>query len=121
MKILIADSSEMVCQRLLAMLHNVEGIEGIQKAHTIHELFILIKLFNPDVVMVDVQMLGMGGLEIVKRIHQVVPVTILLANNHILHYRKRFKAVGADFLLDKTADFEQIISLLNNISFQKVA
>ena len=57
------DDHELVRMGIKRLLQDVHGMKVIGEAGTGEEAVILAKELNPDVVIMDVQMPGIGGLE----------------------------------------------------------
>jgi two-component system response regulator YesN len=75
-----------------------DGIEGLEK----------IKELKPEIIITDIRMPGMNGLDMIENIHEVVPGAkiIILTGYRDFEYAKRAIRVGAfDFLL-KPSDLE---------------
>ena len=74
-------------------------------------------LFKPDVVLIDIKMPGINGIEAVKRIKQTCPdlqVLFLTAFNYFNYAQEAIK-VGAKEFIVKPATNDQIIQALKNI------
>ena len=56
MRVFIVDDSSVVCERLTAMLSNVEEIETIGQAQDVGEAINSIEELKPDAVILDIQM-----------------------------------------------------------------
>lgn len=114
MKILIADDSPVVRERLVTMLSELKDIEIVGQAQDAHEAIDFIQTLRPDVVILDIRMPGGSGMEVLPKIKQdnYDPIVIMLTNYPFPAYRKKCLAVGADYFLDKATDYEKIIEVL---------
>jgi len=116
-KVFIAEDSAPIRQRVGAMLtaaaFNVVGegatpqgcIDGILSTH-------------PDVVVLDVQLEGGTGLEVIKaiRIREPAVAFVIFSNNSAPAYRKRYLSEGAASFLDKATEFEQLTKAVSSAS-----
>jgi DNA-binding NarL/FixJ family response regulator len=110
MKVFIADDSPVVYERLMAMLSNLKGIETIGQAHDVSEAINSIEELKPDAVILDIQMPGGSGIDVLRHIKKEQPATvvIILTNYPYPQYRQRCMDEGADFFFDKSTEFSEI-------------
>jgi len=118
MKVLIADDSEAVRERLAEMISEVPGAEVSGQVKDGEEAIRLIKEIKPDAVVLDIRMPKGSGIDVLKYIQngpQPKPLVIILTNYPYPNYRKKCLAMGADYFIDKSADFEKVIEILEEI------
>lgn len=118
LKVIIADDSLVVRERLLTMLDELAGVEVVGQMENVAEVIIrAIQKFQPDVVILDIHMLAGSGIDTLRTIKQdkVGPLVIILASYPYSVYRQRCLQAGADFFLDKSAEFDQIPVLLERL------
>lgn len=72
-RVLIADDHELVRAGIKAMLGTAAGIELVGEAASGEQLLSLVERLKPDVVLTDIQMPGLGGLEAIAHIHRDHP------------------------------------------------
>jgi DNA-binding NarL/FixJ family response regulator len=120
MTVLIADDSDALVRRLVGMLADVDGLEVIGRAGTVPEVSRAVRTLKPDVVILDLQMPGGSGIDVLEGLKQdgatpVVPVVIVLTNHAGPQYRKKCLQSGARFFMDKSTEFEQIGAVLSGL------
>ncbi len=72
MKVLIADDEPLARDRLRHMLEGLEGYEICEgEAGTGDEAVTLANQFQPDVILLDIRMPGMGGLEVAEQLQSM--------------------------------------------------
>lgn len=117
MMVFIADDSEPVRQRLIALLSEIEGAEVIGQAGNHGEAVEGIRSLKPQVVILDIQMPGGSGINVLKEIKRDSrpPVVLMLTNHASPQYRKKCLEWGADFFLDKSSEFESLTPIFSGL------
>jgi len=118
MRVLIADDSEVVCQRLIAMLSELPEAEVVGQATNSSEAISSIQELHPDVVILDIRMPGGSGIDVLRTIkkNDSAPRVIVLTNYPYPQYRKACMDAGAEFFLDKSTEFEKVTELIKQLS-----
>lgn len=82
-RIVVADDHRMVREGIVRILHDAEGFEVVAEAADGVEAVELVQQHNPDIVVMDLTMPRLSGLDAVRRIHDAVPrVRILVLTVH---------------------------------------
>jgi len=117
MKVLVADDSDLVRQRLVEMLSEMEGLGTILEATNGLEARDMILAEKPDFVVLDIRMPGRNGLDVLRDIKASNPATkiVILTNYPYPQYRNRCVEEGADFFFDKSSEFEKVIEVLEQL------
>ena len=104
MKVLLVDDSTIVRERLKAMLSEVPKVETISQAKDQLEALGLLKKLNPEVVVLDIEMPGGSGIDLLRKLkkRKQPPLAIVLTNLSDPQYRKKCMDAGADFFFDKS-------------------
>jgi len=114
MKVFIADDSPLFVERLTELLRDVPGIELAGQAGDVPESVRCIQQVKPDAVILDLQMSGGSGLDVLRAIRPDHPgLYVLICTNYPYpQYRKECLSAGANYFLDKSAEFEEIPAIL---------
>jgi DNA-binding NarL/FixJ family response regulator len=117
LKVLIVDDSSLVISRLRRLLSNADNISGFDVAQDFGEGKLLFDLENPDVVLLDIKLPAGSGLDLLTYIRNKHKGTrvIMISNEAGNYYRDRSLALGADYFVDKTYDFEKLPDILDNL------
>lgn len=115
--IFIADDSDQVRRRLVDLLSEIEGAEVIGQARNHAEAIEGIRSLQPHVVILDIQMPGGSGIDVLKEIKQddQPPVVMMLTNHASPQYRKKCLEWGADFFLDKSREMERLVAIFRSL------
>ena len=114
MKVFIADDSQVIRERLSALLSDIEGIEVIGEAKDGLEGRDAILKQKPDVVILDLRMPWRNGLDMLRDIKESNPdiKVIILTNYPYPQYRRRCMEEGADYFFNKSSEFEKVPEVL---------
>jgi len=114
MKVFIADDSGAVVERLADLLEEVPGAQLVGQAGDVPEAIHNIRKTNPDAVILDLQMPGGTGLDVLRAIRADHPYLLVLICTNYPHseYREECLSAGANFFLDKSSEFEKIAVIL---------
>lgn len=118
MKVLIADDSQIVRERLAYLLGDVEGVEIVGQAEDAVEGSNLAEALKPDVAILDVRMPRGSGLDVLRSIkrHHPSATVIILTNFVDPEARQLCLARGADYFFDKSIEFDKAVDLLRGLA-----
>jgi DNA-binding NarL/FixJ family response regulator len=116
-KVFLADDSALVRDRLGAMLAE-QDMDIVGEAETPQASIELILTVQPDVVVLDVQLEGGSGLEVLRAVRRMKPgIAFVIFSNHASpDYRRRFLGEGAERFLDKSTEFDQLLDAVQHVS-----
>jgi DNA-binding NarL/FixJ family response regulator len=117
MKVFVAETSALLRKQLICLLSEWQGIEIVGQAQAVPETLRGIRELKPDVVTLDIQMSGGGGIDMLKQIKRgdSAPVVIILTNTASPPYRKSSTEAGADFFLDKSTEFKEVREIIQRL------
>jgi len=117
MRIVIADDSNVVRQRLIRLLGDVSGVEVVGQADDVPAARILVETLKPDVAILDVRMPTGSGADLVLELKRMdpVPKVIILTNYAFPENRKKCMDGGADFFFDKSTEFQKVAAVLKKM------
>ncbi len=117
-KVIIADDSTPIRERIIKLLSSVPNVEIAGEAMDGIETVVLVRKTNPDVVILDLQMPKISGLEILPRIKEMdpPPVIVVLTNYSTSPMKAMCIRKGADFFFDKSTEFEKAIAVIERMS-----
>jgi DNA-binding NarL/FixJ family response regulator len=101
-KLLLADDHALVRGGIRALLNELDGIEVIAEASNGREALEITEAEHPDIVLMDIAMSGMNGLEATKRIAKDFPevrVIILSMHTNEEYVLQALRAGAAGYLL----------------------
>ena len=117
-KVLLADDHELVRTGLARMLYDVANVEVVGEAENGEDAVKLTRRLEPDVVLMDVIMPGIGGLEATRRICQSTPdikvIVVTSVDDDI--YPARLLQAGAAGYVTKGADLDEMVKAIQQVS-----
>ena len=117
-KVIIADDHLMVRQGFTVLLNAQPDIEVIGQAADGNEMVELVENLRPDVVLADISMPNLNGIEATKIIHQrypdmpVVMITIHTSSSYVIRALRN----GARGYVVKNDDFQNVIQAIKTVS-----
>ena len=117
-KIILADGHELIRYGFKSMIRQYPGITLVAEALNGEHLVRLTEIHMPDVVVTEVEMPVMDGIEASKLISKKFPQIgiIALSMFNEIYYLKQMIAAGAKGYLKKNADHKEIISAIKAVS-----
>ena len=111
---MIVDDSTLVRARLVVLLSRSPQIEVVGLARTAPEAIERAAQLMPDVIILDIQLPGASGISIIRQLKEMdpTPIVCMLTNFASIQVEMKCKEAGADYFFDKSAEFEQIIPVI---------
>jgi CheY-like chemotaxis protein len=115
--ILIVDDSPLITERLEAMLRGLDNIGSVECAGDYPSALQLFITTPPDIVLLDINLPGRSGLDLLRHIKANYPskIVIMLTNQSGDFYRNICKKLGADYFIDKSKDFEDLPFIVSSL------
>jgi DNA-binding NarL/FixJ family response regulator len=113
-KILIADDHALVRQGIAAFLNMSDAYEVVGEAADGVEAIAAVRKYKPDIVLMDISMPKLGGLEATVEIKKIAPevkILVLTQYEDTVYIRRFFKAGVSGYLLKKAVGVELITAI----------
>jgi two-component system invasion response regulator UvrY len=116
-KVLLVDDHELVRLGIRKLLESVTGIKVVGEAASGEEAITAVDALNPQVVLMDIQMPGIGGLEATRRCLRVAPdVKIIAVSMHEAEpFPSKLFEAGARGYLSKSANPEELAKAIKRV------
>ncbi len=115
--ILVVDDHDLVRMGIVRILEDIDNFTIVGEADCGEKALLLTREHNPDVVLMDVKMPGIGGLEATKkllRINSEIKIIAVTACDDSIYPTKLMQA-GAVGYVTKGAGPEEMISAINTV------
>lgn len=116
-KILLADDHKIIREGLVSLLEQSPGMQVVGQAANGREAMQIARRCRPDIIVMDVSMPELNGMEATSQLIAELPDTKIIALS--MHSDKRFVAgmlkAGASGYLLKNAAFDELVDAINTV------
>ena len=115
--ILVVDDNLNFVDRMISLLEEIEQIGQISTATNYDEAHNKFVTESPDIVLLDINMPGKNGIELLKSIkkNNSVCEVIMLTNHADEYYRLQCLELGANNFLDKSNEFHRVPGIIKEL------
>jgi len=116
LKVFHVDDSPLMRERVVGLLKST-AMAVVGHAETPQYAIEGILATHPDVVVLDVQLEGGSGLQVLRAVRRVAPdiAFVVFSNHSDQAYRKRYLDEGAQAFLDKSTEFDQLARAVSQV------
>jgi len=117
-RVLLVDDHTLMRQGTRALLSEADDIEIVAESERGEEALTLAREHRPDVVILDIRLPDLGGVEVARMLREDLPATrilILTAYDYDQYVRALF-AIGVEGYLLKNATGEELIAAVREVS-----
>ncbi len=116
--IVLADDHQLILDGLNSLLKNREDILVAGEAKNGRDALSLVKLLDPDIVLMDIDMPVMNGIEALKEIKKSFPSTkvIILSMHEESGMIKSLMALGANGYLLKSCSQDELLGAISSVA-----
>jgi len=116
MRILVVDDHAIVRHGLVRLL-SADGDHQVSQAATGREALDLTRTVHPDLIILDLNLPGMGGLELLRRLVQMDAGKVLILSMHAEPlYARRALDAGAAGYVSKNASPDELLAAIRRVS-----
>ena len=114
----IVDDSDLIQQRLVSLLKPMAGVTVAGRARNMVEGETVIRDQAPDLVILDVNLGGENGLNLLKPIKEGPdpPMVLVFTNYPYPAFRTYSRDLGAEHFLTKSGDFHRIPGIIKDFA-----
>ncbi len=117
LKILLVDDHSVVRAGVRRLLESIQGTE-IMEAQTGHETLALFRSEEPDLVLLDLNMEGVGGLELLRRLlleDKKARVVVFTMHSEPIYAARALK-LGAKGYVTKSASADELVAAVRQVA-----
>ena len=114
-KVFIVEDSAAIRSRLIELLGAIEGVDVVGEAGTPADAVAGILRTRPDWVVLDFQLNGGTGVDVLRATHAASPETVfvVLTNHPNPQYRRLCMEAGASWFFDKSTEFAKVREVIS--------
>lgn len=118
----LVDDSAIIRSRLLTLFGDIDGLDVVGQAGDALTALKEIRELHPDLVILDVQMTGMSGIELLPQIKSLTPspIVMMLTNFPFPQFRNRCKECGCDYFFDKSKETDDMLNVVQELVDRKM-
>lgn len=119
--VVIVEDSIIVRGRIIRLVSSVAGVRVLGAAADGTHALALIRELQPDVVLLDIQLPGLDGLELLRRVRAegAICKVIVLTTYAFDEIRRKCFELRADYFFDKALEFARVVEVLGDLSLSK--
>jgi DNA-binding NarL/FixJ family response regulator len=116
-KVLVVDDHQLFREGIVNLLFSAENVEVIAQAGDGQDALEKAKHYKPDVVLIDIAMSKMNGIEATKKLKAIIPsIKIITLSMHSeKQYVKGVLEAGADGYLLKNCTYRQLTDAIQSV------
>ncbi|MHC1745108.1 MAG: response regulator transcription factor [Syntrophobacteraceae bacterium] len=115
--IYLVDDSVLILDRLMELLSTLDGARAIGRTCDPEQALKAILKLQPDIAILDIQLPGMSGIELLRAIKGAGLRTqvVILTGLAYPQYERECMEAGASFFLSKMKDFDLLPSIIGDL------
>lgn len=120
-RVLIADDSPVMRDRLSQMVAQIAAVGEVHIARDVSGTLELVRAEALDLVILDIQMPGGSGLDVLRAAKEKSPSTIviMLTNFPYPQYKQRCMELGADYFISKSTNSNELSRLIDRLAITR--
>ena len=119
MKVLLSvEDSKGVLGRLYGLVQGIPEVDVVASWTSLKEIALSVRRFQPDVLVLDLYLADGTAMDVMRNLEfsETKPILIILAEQPYEDIEAQLKMAGADFVLNKSLEFELIVKILSRLS-----
>jgi DNA-binding NarL/FixJ family response regulator len=116
--VFIVDDSASIRTRLMQLVASLRDVAVVGEAGSASEAVAGILRLHPDSVLLDLNLMGSTGLDVMRRVRPHAPdiAFVVLTNHSEPQYRDACLQAGARYFLDKSCDLDRVPHVIAEIA-----
>ena len=120
-RVLLVEDSPVLTDRIRETFATLDGVELVAAVADESSAVEAAKSHGIDAIILDLQLKQGTGFGVVERLGSRRPTIIVFTNYVLPEYRRRAKALGVEYFLDKSSDYERLPQLIQELGQRRQA
>jgi DNA-binding NarL/FixJ family response regulator len=116
LRVLLVEDSRVLAERLRESLDGLENVEVVGAVSDESSAVEAARRHHVDVIILDLQLKEGTGFGVVQRLGKTRPKVIVFTNYMLPEYQRLASALGVEYFLNKSIDYERLPQLIQEIS-----
>lgn len=116
LRVLLVEDSALLAERLRESLDGLENIEVVGVVADESSAVAAAREQRADVIVLDLQLKEGTGFGVVQRLGRDRPKIIVFTNYMLPEYQRRANALGVEYFLNKSQDYERLPQLIQELA-----
>jgi two-component system, OmpR family, response regulator len=115
LRVLLVEDSRVLADRLRESLDTLDNVEVVAAVTDESSAVAAAKEKKVDVIILDLQLKEGTGFGVVERLGKARPLVIVFTNYMLPEYQRLATALGIEYFLNKSLDYERLPQLIQEI------
>jgi two-component system OmpR family response regulator len=115
LRVLLVEDSPMLAERLRESLDCLDNIEVVGVVADESGAVAAARDRQVDVIILDLQLKEGTGFGVMRRLGKARPTIIVFTNYMLPEYQRRANAMGVEYFLNKSVDYERLPQLIQEL------
>ena len=115
LKVLLVEDSRVLAERLRESLDTLEDVEVVAAVADESSAVAAARAHRVDVIILDLQLREGTGFGVMQQLGERRPLIIVFTNYMLPEYQRLASALGVEYFLNKSVDYERLPQLIQEI------
>ncbi len=115
LRVLLVEDSRVLAERLRESLDGLENVEVVGSVQDESAAVAAAREHRVDVIILDLQLKEGTGFGVVQKLGKSRPTIIVFTNYMLPEYQRRANALGIEYFLNKSLDYERLPQLVQEL------
>lgn len=115
LKVLLVEDSRVLAERLRESLDTLEDVEVVAAVADESSAVAAARAHKVDVIILDLQLREGTGFGVMQQLAERRPLIIVFTNYMLPEYQRLASALGVEYFLNKSVDYERLPQLIQEI------
>jgi len=117
MKILIIDNSLFLREKLVKAFFEMDNTLLMKEASTFEEGDAAFSSFDPDLVILEIDLLSHGGMPLLRKMKRNSPATVVIifTDYSTGEFKSKYLQAGADYFFDNCKEYREMLEVVRTL------